>query len=157
MIILMILLWSICAVYITHLLEKKKMRAASIAYTVLFCYLLGWTYLVFFWDVFDFGLDLSRIAWLHGSQVFRAFVDIRDQMFEAPMWVLQNIVCLAVVFGISVIAYLIAAGIDIYGELRRICRRVAARRRPFTQRKYGYGPVTSYCERMYLRHCRLNN
>ena len=159
MIVLLIVLWSICAVYITHILEKRKMHAAAIAFTVLFCYLLVWTYLIFILDILNFGFDLGKLALLHGSKVFLSFIRARDLLYQAPSWVLVNLFFLCVVFVVTVAAYFAVSSVRIYREIRKRCAGnafVFIRKKALhitRLRNRAYIPRG----RIYLRHCRLNN
>ena len=47
MVVLLLLLWSVSAIYITHFLDKRKMKVAAIAYAVLYGYLVIWSWLIF--------------------------------------------------------------------------------------------------------------
>ena len=78
MILLLVILWSLCTIYFTHLLCEKKMKIAAIAVAVLDINIVFWTYLVFIIDVSGLGFKESRMAAVFGSDIFHSYVKLRD-------------------------------------------------------------------------------
>ena len=99
MILAMIVLWSLCMIYFTRLLNKKRMKAAAVSVLVLFVYIIVWVYLTLIVDIIDIGLiDFnSREAFLHGSLVYNSLVELTCAMSVISLPMLEAIVLVAVI------------------------------------------------------------
>ena len=157
MIVLMILLWCLSAVFITRFLERKKMKTAQIAYTVLFIYLLAWIFLIFFLDVKDygFGFTSSKFAALYGSYSYHEFVNLTQALYQLPAGVLVAIIVACLAIGISAISVVILGGIHIVKaiiELAKHSREIYGR----PEVEYSIAKVFMGFSRIYIKNCRLN-
>lgn len=99
MILLLLALLSLSAIYFTRLLSKKNMRGAAISVTVLYFYIIVWTYAIFILDVAGLGFSETetRLTLLHGSDVYHSFVSLTDKMSVIPLALLEAIVAVVAI------------------------------------------------------------
>ncbi len=132
MIILFLGLLSLCALYITHLLSKMKMRWAAISVASLYFYLVAWTYSIFILDIADLGFaeTETRLSMLHGSDVYHSFVKLNGLMSTMPLPLLETI---ASVTAMTLVACIIVVFHGVFEIAREIIR--------FVKRKRFFGTV----------------
>lgn len=157
MVVLMILLWCLSAVFITRFLERKKMKTAQIAYTVLFIYLLAWIFLIFVLDVKDYGFGPSgsKFGALYGSYSYQEFVNLAGALYQLPTSILVAIIVACVAIGASAITVVILGGIHFIKAIRELAKH---------RREIGGTPKIEYFiaktrrgfSRIYIKNCRLN-
>jgi hypothetical protein len=157
MIVLLMALWSLCAIVITHLLHERRMKVASVAVAVLFLSVVLWTYFVFILDVADFGFKESHISYMMGSDIFRSFTDLRDLMSEMPLDLHIATASVAILVAAFVLLELIISSI-------RICQAVISHAKKLVKLNNGAIKLTNCVharirsvKKIYLLHCRLNN
>ena len=126
MIVGLIALWSLCAIYFTHLLNKKGMKIASSLVAVLYGYVLVWVYLLFFIDVGDVGFNLTK---MHESSpycgaIYRAFNSISVGMNGFSDQFLTAIIIISAVIAVSAFTVIISGSIRIAREVRRIVKEL---------------------------------
>ena len=127
MIIILIALWSLCAIYFTRLLTQRKMRAAAISVAVLYVYLIAWIYAIFILDAADLGFTEkeTQISLLHGSGIYHSFVNLTSKMSVIPLPLLKAIVAVA---AMTLTASIIVAFHGIFEISREIYRIVKKNR-----------------------------
>ncbi len=137
MIVLLITLWSLCAIYFTHLLLKRKMKVAAAIYTVLYGYVIVWTYLMFIVDIADLGFVYQKAdeSIIFGGDIFHAFSALANYACELPIPFLKAIaaVCIAVI--VMAVAVILVGGFRAGKEIRRILGRRSAALSHGKQRK----------------------
>ncbi len=103
MVLIILVLLSLITIYFTRLLSEKRMKTAAISIAILYFYLIAWTYAVFFIDIAGFGFSNSetRLAFLHGSDIYHSFVSIADKMSVIPLEFLKAIVVVAIVLFVA--------------------------------------------------------
>jgi|GEM_PF-2361310 len=121
MILLIIVLWSLSAVFITRLLSKKGMKVASILYTALYAYIITWIYLIFVIDVADIGFVYAdmRESLIYGSDIYHSFGKLYDTMYLLPEEVLTSIVCVSVVVLVASLVVVFVGGWQVSREIYR--------------------------------------
>ena len=127
MVIILIALWSLCAIYFTRLLTQRKMRAAAISVAVLYVYLIAWIYAIFILDIADLGFSdaETRLSLLHGSGIYHSFVQLNAKMSVIPLPLLKAIVGVA---AMTLTASIIVAFHGIFEISREIYRIVKKKR-----------------------------
>ena len=109
MILLVILLLSLVSIYFTRLLNKKKMKIASIMVAVLFVYLILWIYAIFIIDIADLGFSEyeTRLSVLHGSDIYHSFVNLNANLSTLSLPFLHTIVfvCIVTLVGGFLVAF----------------------------------------------------
>lgn len=123
MVIILMALWSLCAIYFTRLLTQRKMRAAAISVVVLYVYLIAWIYAIFILDAADLGFSdaETRLSLLHGSGIYHSFVSLTSKMSVIPLPILKAIVGVA---AMTITASFIVAFHGIFEVSREIYRIV---------------------------------
>lgn len=157
MVLLLILLWSICAIYIIHFLETHKMRVAAVAYAVLYCYLLVWFYAVVFFDLSEYGLTPGHMGHLHGSSLYFSFLELHARLGQLSAGVLEALAYAAVALALTVLWFFVISGYRLWREIRRL---FAGRLRLRSPRREPVRPGRVRLRLAYpiwLRHCRMND
>lgn len=157
MVVLLLLLWSVSAIYITHFLDKRKMKVAAIAYAVLYGYLVIWSWLIFSFDFVEYGFAPGAGELLHGSGIYVSFLNIQEWMMHLPAGVLVALAVAVSVLALSVLCYLILNGYRIYKELRRMFASPSRLRRHRADCGAKKTIGEFYVYPLYLRNCRLND
>ena len=157
MVILILLLWSLCAVYITRFLYQRNMKVAAAMYAVLYVYLTVWIFLVTSLDVFHFGLDADATADLYAGDLYRSFAGLMQLFDQFSAEALLGIVFGCVALAISMIAFVVIGGVQLVRAIAKVLKgkalRKAVRKVRDVVRVHGtYAPT-----RIYLQYCRLNN
>ena len=124
MIVLLIALWSLCAIYFTHLLSKKGMKVAATAVTVLYSYVLLWATLIFVIDIADLGFSMTatRESVLHGSAIYHSITGLAAKLFELPMDFLISIIIVSLVVAGSAFAVIFVGGFRASLEIARMVK-----------------------------------
>lgn len=157
MVILILLLWSLCAVYITRFLYARGMKVAALVYTVLYVYLTAWVFLMSYMDVAQFGMVPDQYADLYAGDLYRSLAGIVALFDRLPAELLIGIVFACIAIGISLVAMLVISGVHLYKAIanvlkgKALCGAPKRERRPKPVRTL-YAPT-----RIYLQYCRLNN
>ena len=157
MVILLLLLWSLCAVYITRFLYKRNMKVAAGLYVVLYLYLTTWIFLISGWDFVQFGFVPDRYAELYAGDFYHSFTRLIEVFDKLPSGILIAIVGLCIALATSVIAFLVIGGVHLAKAIAKVLQG-----KPLSTKKGLHTvhtcvralPVRS---RIYLEYCRLNN
>ncbi len=157
MIVLLIALWSLCAVYFTHLFYQKKMKIAAIASTVLYVNVIAWTYMIFILDVANLGFKESGAASIIGSDVFHSFTKLRDLFTFLPEEIHVATAFAAIAVAAAVVLELVVSGIRIYKEIVLILKKVKHIFKNAKRIIVSKKETVFYDNKIYLLHCRLNN
>ncbi len=157
LVILLLILWSVSAIYITHFLDKRKMKVAAIAYAVLYGYLVIWSWLIFSFDFAEYGFAPGRGGLLHGSKIYFSFLNLQEWLMQLPAGVLVAVVVAVCALAVSVLCYLLISGYRIYKELRRMFAKTARLRRRRTGCRTQRAIGEFYVYPIYLRNCRWND
>ena len=138
MIVILIALWSLCAIYFTRLLTQRKMRAAAISVAVLYVYLIAWIYAIFILDIANLGFSdaETRLSLLHGSGIYHSFVSLTSKMSVIPLPILKAIVGVA---AMTLTASIIVAFHGIF-EISREIYRIVKKKRLETHHRTGWKP-----------------
>lgn len=159
MIIMALILLSLVAVYFIRILSMKKMKVASLSVAVLYIYIVVWAYAIFIIDIADLGFaDIeSRIALLHGSNIYHSFIALTTKMSVIPLPILKTIVGVA---GMILVAACIVAFHGIF-EITRAVISVVKTKELFViskdNRKEFRSIFEPQCEKKIIRmHCRMN-
>jgi len=129
MIILLIALWSLSAIYFTHLLFKKRMKIAAGFLALLYIYVLLWVYLLFIIDVGGVGFHLTVLrgnSILYGD-VYRAFNAISVQMSSLSDQFLVSIIMIAILIAFSSILVVLDGTVKISIVIRNRIRKTVVR------------------------------
>lgn len=157
MIVALILLWSLCAIYITRFLYTKKFKIAALAYSVLYCYVLFWIYSMFAMDMSQFGIEASRLGMLQGSNVYHSFQTLTDLFYKLPTNIVISLVTVCFAFCAALILLFIISGIQIYKEIRKIISSHMSLRQNKKDESVIYENRYICRKWLYLLNCRLNN
>lgn len=122
MIVLLITLWSLCAIYFTHLFSKKKMKTAAVLLAVLYLYIVIWIYLLLFIDVGGVGFNLTI---LHSNsirygEIYRAFNEVAVKMNQLSDQFLVSLTMISIIVAFCSILVVIVGSIRITREIQRI-------------------------------------
>ncbi len=158
MIVLLILLWSLCAIYFAHLLSVKKMNIAAIAIIVLYTYVIAWIYAIFIIDVADLGFSdtESIISLLHGSEIYHSFVNITDKMSGIPFELLEAIAVVAVIVLVSGLAVAIHGFFEITKAVICATKKMAAKKAKDLFCKVQNKPLHIFSGEIIRLNCRMN-
>ena len=157
MVILILLLWSLCAVYITRFLYQRNMKVAAAMYAVLYVYLTVWVFLVTGLDVFHFGLDAEATADLFAGDIYRSFAGVMQLFDKFPAEALLGIVFGCVALAISMIAFVVIGSVQLVRAIANVLHGKALRGACKKERNALYVHTTYAPTRIYLQYCRLNN
>lgn len=157
MIVLLIVLWSLCAIYITHLLYQKNMKIAATAVAVLYTNIVIWTYLIFILDVANLGFKESRVADIVGSSIFHSFTDLRDLMSVMPQNLNIATASVSILIASSVLIQLIISSIRIYQAVVSHKKKSVQLSRSGIRRLFEVPEIIKSNRKIYILHCRLND
>ena len=157
MVILILLLWSLCAVYITRFLYQRGLKIAALVYTILYVYLTAWVFLISYLDVAQFGFVPDQYADLYAGDLYRSLAGVVALFDRLPAELLIGIVFACIAVCISVVAMLVIGGVRLYKAIAVVLKGKAlggaakreAKPKPV---RIAYAPT-----RIYLQYCRLNN
>jgi len=97
MVILLMILLSLCAIYFTRFLLKRKMKTASVMVASLYFYLIIWIFAIFILDALSFGyLDKeTHTSLIYGSDIYHSFVNLNSTMSAMPLPIHKAIASIA--------------------------------------------------------------
>jgi len=156
-IVILIALWSLCAIYFTHVLHKSKLRVASIAVATMYIFVTVWTYLIFILDVANLGYKESKASLLVGSDIFHSFNYFRDLMSSMPLGLHKATASVAILLAASILFVLVLSSIRIYKEFTRKMNSKfnTSKIKEFAQKVRDYFAFNT--RKIHILHCRLNN
>lgn len=157
MVILILLLWSLCAIIINRFLVKKGMKVAAAVYTALYVYLTVWVFVISYMDFVHFGADADSTAALFVGDFYRSFAGLTQMLDRLPSDLLVGIVFSCIAIAISVVSILIIGGIHLYRAIAKVLQGKPLPKVGRLQHTKRYVRSPFAYERIYLRYCRLNN
>lgn len=130
MVVLLMALWSLCAVYFTHLLSKKKMKIAAKAIVGLYSYVLVWAILIFVFDVADLGFSTIETSEsiLFGSSIYHSMIRFMAHLDELPPELLLAIVLNCLLLAIAAFSVIFVSGVRLTRVIYRWVRDAHFRR-----------------------------
>lgn len=129
MIVLLIALWSLSAIYFTHLLSKKGMKVAAGVVTALYAYVILWATLVFVIDIADLGFSTTqtRESLIFGSDIYHAITGLAARMYELPADLLVAIVMVSLLVAGSAFTVILVGGFRMTREICKLAKHSYAK------------------------------
>lgn len=157
MILILIILWSLCAIYITHLLSKNNFKIATKAVCVLYTTIIVWTYIVFVFDVVKLGFKESNVAHLIGSNVFHSFTSLCELTSAMPIGLHKATASVAILVAACVIIALVFSGVRIYKEIVQSFKNKIKAEKIEEVVLILLTPLMFFARKIHILHCRLND
>lgn len=124
MILLIMTLWSLCAIYFTRLFFRNGMKVAATALVTLYLYVVVWIYLLLFIDIGGVGFNLTV---LHSNsirygEIYRAFNEIAVKMNQLSNEFLISLIMISFVVALCAVLVVLVGSIRVTKEIRRIIK-----------------------------------
>lgn len=157
-IIFIIILWTLCSIYMINIFNRKKMKLSSYFYVALYSVIISWLISILIADINNTGLSIIDYLNLCFNDVYKSYVSMINTLDLLPFNMGLVYTVLSVLLSVIVLFTIINGFLQIYKEIKTIS---------LPQFHFGSDYVYVFFEKLYvayivrirlwLRHCRMIN